>query len=78
MTMRMHRKVWIWYGAWWAVQLYVNRYVSLGFHFDWRRHLLDLHLLWFIVAFGDHPVQTPIEDAQRRSCRGFLIGKPVL
>jgi hypothetical protein len=34
-------------------------------------------LLWFIVAFGYRPEITPQVDAQRQSCRGFLI-RPVL
>jgi hypothetical protein len=78
MTMRLHRKVWVWYGAWWAVQLYVNRYVSLGVHLDWRRPVLDLHLGWFIVAVGVLPALTPAAEAQRHTCRGFLIDRPVL
>lgn len=77
--MRMHRKIWLWWGSWWAVQLYVNRYVSIGVHLDWQRPLLDLHLGWFIVAIGDEPVRTPTADAQRRGCRGFVIqDTPVL
>lgn len=75
---RIHRKVWIWCGAWWAVQLYVNRYVSLGLHFDWGRPLLDLHVGWFIIAFGRDAVQTDIQDAQRHTCRGFVLDHPVL
>jgi hypothetical protein len=76
--MRYHRKIWLWWGPWWAVQLYVNHYVSLGVHLDWRKPLLDLHLGWLTIAFGDSPVMTPPEDAQRRSCRGFLLQRPVL
>lgn len=76
--MRMHRKVWLWWGSWWALQLYMNRYLSLGIHLDWGRPVLDLHLGWLIASIGAHPVQTEPEDAQRHSCRGFLIQRPVL
>lgn len=75
--MRLHRKVWLWHGRWWAVQLYVNKYVSLGVHIDWGRPYLDLHLGLFIVSVGYRPEITLEVDAQRGSCRGFLI-RPVL
>ena len=76
--MRTHRKIWLWWGSWWAVQLYVNRYVSIGVHVDWGKPLLDVYLGWLTIALGDDPVHTPPADAQRRSCRGFLIDRPVL
>lgn len=75
--MRLHRKVWLWHGSWWAVQLYVNRYVSLGFHIDFQRPLIDLHLGWLIVALGRRPEITLEAEAQRQSCRGFLF-RPIL
>lgn len=76
--MRLHRKIWLWQPwSWCAVQLYVNRYLSLGLHVDFQRPLLDLHLLWVIVAIGKRPEITLEADAQRQSCRGFLI-RPVL
>lgn len=75
--MRLHRKVWLWHGRWWAVQLYVNRYLSVGLSIDWHRPLLDCYLGWFTVALGYRPEITLEADAQRQSCRGFLI-RPVL
>jgi hypothetical protein len=74
---RIHRKIWLWYGKHWAVQLYINRYISLGIHLDFQRPLLDIHFFWFTFAFGHRPEITPSVDAQRQSCRGFLI-HPVL
>ena len=73
--MQLHRKIWLWYGHGWAVQLYKNQYVSLGFHFDWHQPLLDLHLGWFIVALGHRPEITPEADKRRQSCRGFLFSE---
>jgi hypothetical protein len=75
---RLHRKIWLWVPApWLAIQLYINRYVSLGVHLDLQRPLLDLHLGWFIVALGYRPEITLQAEAQRQSCRGFLL-RPVL
>ena len=76
--MRVHRKIWLWHGHWWAVQLYCNHYVSLGDHFDWHQPLFYLHMGWFIVALGHRPEITPAADRRKQSCRGFLIEEPVL
>ena len=74
---RLHRKIWLWHGEWWAVQLYVNRYVSFGVHIDFNRPLLDVHFIWFTFALGYRPEITLEAESQRQSCRGFLI-RPVL
>jgi hypothetical protein len=60
------------------VQLYRARYISLGFHLDFVRPVLDLHIGWLIVALGRHPEFTPATERARLSCRGFLIEEPVL
>ena len=72
--MHLHRKVWLWWGKGWAVQLYRAAYLSLGVHIDLRRPLLvDLHIGWLIVALGRNAVETLPVDRQRRTCRGFLF-----
>lgn len=77
--MRLHNKVWLWWGRYWAVQFYRNRYISLGVHIDFQRPYVDVHLLWLIVSLGDNPVITNEEDRLRSSCRGFLFeGDPRL
>jgi hypothetical protein len=77
--MRLHQKVWLWWGSWWAVQLYRNRYVSLGVHVDFRRPYVDLHLGWLIISLGRNPVITNERDRLRGSCRGLLFREdPVL
>lgn len=76
--MRTHRKVWLWGGPWWAVQLYVGRYVSLGVHVDFARPYVDLHLGWLIVSIGREPYRTNRVDQHRHSCRGFGFDEPVL
>jgi hypothetical protein len=69
--MRLHKKVWMWYGRWWAVQLQRGGYFSLGVHVDWSKPYVDLHLWNVIVSVGNNPVMTYWRDKYRGSCRGF-------
>jgi len=71
--MRLHRKVWLVWGPWWAVQFYAGAYLSVGAHLDLRRPYLDLHVLWFIISLGRLPVLTNELDRHRHTCRGFLF-----
>ena len=75
--MRIHRKVWIWWGQYWAVQIYLNWYFSLGVHVDLRRPYADFHIGMLIVSVGDNPAITNHADTHRGSCRGFFA-EPVL
>ena len=70
---RVHRKVWLAWGRFWAVQL-APQWFQLGFHLEPRRPLLDLFLGPVTLAFGRHPALTDPRTAQRHSCRGFFIG----
>jgi len=76
--MRLHRKVWLWGGSWWAVQLYLNYYISLGIHVDFRRPYVDVHIGWLILSFGREPYRSEQVDKHRHSCRGFGFDAPVL
>lgn len=76
--MRLHKKVWMWYGRWWAVQLQRGAYFSLGIHVDWARPYIDFHFWQFIVSVGNNPVLTYYRDKHRGSCRGFLTETPIL
>ena len=78
--MRLHRKVWLWWGKGWAVQLYRAAYLSVGIHVDLRRPLLlDVHFGWLIIALGVKAVETLPIDRHRHTCRGFLFAdSPVL
>lgn len=76
--MRLHGKVWLWFGRWWAAQLQLGDYFSLGVHLDWRRPYLDLHFAWFIVSIGDNPVMTHYRDKYRGSSRGMRTKTPIL
>jgi hypothetical protein len=71
--MRYHRKIWIWWGPWWAAQFYWAKCLSLGVHVDFASPYVDLHFLWFTVSVGNNPVITNERDRQRGSCRGFFF-----
>lgn len=71
--MRRHRKVWLWWGRWWAVQFYAAPYLSVGIHFDFAMPYMDVHFLWLIASIGRNPVVTNEEDRHKGSCRGFLF-----
>ena len=71
--MRIHKKVWLWWGPRWALQFYRNKYVSFGIHLDFFRLYIDIHFLWFILSFGDNPVITSENERFRGCCRGFLF-----
>lgn len=78
-SMRLHAKVWLWWGSWWAVQFYRAGYVSLGVHVDLRRPYIDLHVLWLIASVGRNPGFTDEAEWKRGSCRGFITqDRPVL
>jgi len=70
---RIHRKVWLWWGRWWAVQIYAAPYVSVGLHVDLAMPYLDVHFLWVIASVGNNPVITNERDRHKGSCRGFLF-----
>lgn len=79
--MRAHpfRRVWVWWGRGWAVQVIADLELSLGVRLNWRAPVLDLYLGPLTLAFGRHPEITHPDEARRFSCRGFFVGdRPVL
>lgn len=70
--MRLHRKVWLWYGPWWAFQIQRGQYVSAGIHVDWGKPYVDVHFGWGILSVGKNPVMGHWQDRTRGSCRGML------
>lgn len=77
--MWLHRKVWLAWGSWWAVQVYWYPSISVGLHVDLRQPYLDLHLGMLTCSVGWNPVLTNPADRYRGSCRGFLFGdEPIL
>lgn len=73
---RLHKKVFLWWGRYWAIQwVFPDDGFSLGFRIEPRRPLLDLFIGPLTMAFGNHPVLTHPRTKDRHACRGFLIGR---
>jgi hypothetical protein len=72
---RVHKKVWVWWGDWWAIQFVNKVEYSFGVRIEPKRPLLDLFVGPVTIAFGRHPVLThPVENT-RHSGRGFFNGE---
>jgi len=71
--MRVHRKVWLWWGSGWAVQFVATPAGGVGVHLDFRRPGIDLHLGPFTFAVGRNAVRTPPDEAFLLRCRGMLV-----
>jgi hypothetical protein len=76
-THRLHKRVWLAWGPWWAVQAVWMWEFSLGVRVEPRRPLLDLFLGPLTVAFGRHPVLTDPRMNQYHGGRGFVNADPV-
>jgi len=77
--MRTHRKTWIWFGRWWAIQLHLAPCLSFGVHLDLRRSYVDLYVACFSFTVGDNPVLTDAAEWKLNRCRGFITqDRPVL
>lgn len=75
--MKMHKKVFLWWGKWWAIQWVNMLEISLGVAFHWRRPMLDIYLGPLTIALGRNAVLTEQHDRLRGRCRGFIIaGSP--
>lgn len=71
--MRLHRKVWVWWGQWWAVQIQLPVTVALGIRVEWLRPMIDLYVGPVTIAIGRHPILTDQRVRHADSCRGFLF-----
>ena len=72
--MRLHRKVWLWCGRWWAVQRDLSGHeITLGGRLNWRRPLFDLYVGPWTFAVGRHAVYTDPRTRHWDSCRGMLF-----
>jgi len=76
--LRVHRKVFLWWGGWWAVQLVLGEIGGFGVRPVLTRPLLDIYLGPLTLAIGRDPYLTEWMDRHRESCRGFVIDEPVL
>jgi hypothetical protein len=72
--MRLHKKIHLWWGTWWAVQLVlVADEMSAGVRINIRRPLLDVYLGPLTIAIGRHAVYTDPRTRTWDSCRGMLF-----
>jgi hypothetical protein len=74
--MRLHRKVWLWWGRWWAVQFDrsgLSHEFPVGLRPDWGRPMVDFYVGPFTIAFGRHAVYTDPRTRHWDSCRGMLF-----
>lgn len=73
--MRVHRKVWLWWGKWWALQ-FANQWEEfpVGLRPHWRRPMLDIYFGPLTLALGRHAVYTDPRTREWDSCRGMLMG----
>lgn len=71
--LRLHGKVHLWWNRWCAIQRTDGLpETSGGYHLEWRRPLLDLHIHNHIISIGRHPVLTDPRTKYCHSGRGFL------
>ncbi len=71
--MRLNRKVWVWWGRYWAVQVQLPTTLALGVRIEPSRPMLDLYLFSLTVSLGHHPILTDESVRHADSCRGFLF-----
>jgi hypothetical protein len=69
----VHRKVWLWWGKWWAVQVQLPVTLAVGMRVELRRPLFDLYVGSVTVSVGRHAVITDESVRHADSCRGFLF-----
>lgn len=72
----IHKKVWIAWNNWLAIQ-YVGQFeFSLGLRIEPKRPLLDVFLGPVTLSIGYHPVLTDPRMNQYHSGRGFICSDP--
>lgn len=70
---RLHSKIWLAWGRWWAIQIVFAFELALGIAFHWRRPMLDIYLGPVTIAFGRNAVLTNQHERLRGRCRGFVF-----
>lgn len=75
--MRLHKKIWLWWGKWWAVQFSMlddGECFVFGIRHNCKRPLLDIYLgSHLTISFGRHAVYTDPRTRHWDSCRGMLF-----
>jgi len=72
--MRLHKKVWLWWGRWWAVQ-FTNEWFEIapGIRVNFKRPMVDIYTGPLTIAFGRHAVYTDPRTRTWDSCRGMIF-----
>jgi hypothetical protein len=70
---RIHRKVFLWWGRWWACQAMLVPELSLGVRVEWRTPLLALFVGPVTLLIGNYPVLRDVAGSQRYGAVGFIV-----
>jgi hypothetical protein len=73
----LHKKVWIAWNSWLAIQYVGQLELSFGFRIEPYRPLLDLFIGPVTIAIGYHPVLTDPRMNQYHGGRGFVCADEV-
>lgn len=71
---RPHRKVWLSWNRWLAIQIVSLPQFALGLRWIWHQGYAILYLGPLTIALGRHPVLSDPRTATLERCRGFLRG----
>ena len=75
--LRLHRKVFLAWNSWIAIQIVFRVEISLGIAVHWDRPMIDFYLGPLTIAIGKNSVLTGQHERLRGRCRGFIIqGSP--
>jgi hypothetical protein len=74
-TKRLHRKIWLAWGRWWAFQIQMPVTLSLGVRVELARPMVDLYVGPATLALGRHPLVTDESVRTADSCRGFVFSE---
>ena len=70
---RLHSKIWLAWGRWWAFQIQMPVTFALGIRLELRRPMMDLYVGPATLALGRHPLLTDERVRHADSCRGFVF-----
>lgn len=71
--LRLHRKVWLAWNSWVAVQIQMPVTLALGIRVELARPMVDIYIGPLTVAIGRHPCLTDERVRRADSCRGFTF-----
>lgn len=72
---RLHPKIWLAWGRWWAFQIQMPVTLALGVRVELARPMLDVYVGPGTLALGRHPLLTSEFVRHADSCRGFVFSE---